>query len=309
MLREPDQPGAEDDAWSRWLLEVRHAGDAAYRQVTQRLVGRIRDRVLDGAALAPGMTVVDVGAGDGLLAFGAIARVGTTLRVLLTDVSPALLQHAERRSRELGVRAQCSFARCGAETLDGLEPESADVVLTRAVLAYVPDKAGALRQFNRVLRPGGRISLGEPVFRDQAVEALALTRTFGAQAPGTGAVFPRLLQRWKAAQFPATEEALRQSPIANYSERDLVRLAQAAGFVELHLELHIDVRPASVTTWEVFVGSSPHPLAPTLSTIMGTQFSEAERQLFEATLRPLVEAGKLVDTDLVAYLTAVKPPR
>jgi arsenite methyltransferase len=36
---------------------------------------------------------------------------------------------------------------------------------TRSVLIYVADKAGAFREFHRVLRPGGRISLFEPINR------------------------------------------------------------------------------------------------------------------------------------------------
>ena len=40
---------------------------------------------------------------------------------------------------------------------------SVDVVTTRSVLIYVKDKAAALREFYRVLKPGGRVSLFEPI--------------------------------------------------------------------------------------------------------------------------------------------------
>jgi hypothetical protein len=50
-------------------------------------VERIRDRVLDRACLRPELTLADIGSGDGLVAFGAIARMGPSQRVILTDVS------------------------------------------------------------------------------------------------------------------------------------------------------------------------------------------------------------------------------
>ena len=116
-----------------------------------------------------------------------------------------------------------------------------------------------------------------------------------------------LLHRWKAAQYPDSEQKILESPIANYSERDMVRFAQLAGFAELHLELHIDVQPSIVRSWSVFINSSPHPLAPPLSVIMSEQFTAEERQLFERTMRPVIEDPKAVTTDRMLYLTARKP--
>ena len=81
---------------------------------------RYRDRVLDGARLAEGMTLLDVGTGDGLVAFGAIARVGPSLKVVLADISPALLQRAEEAAVAQGVRDQCTFLQASAEALPGV---------------------------------------------------------------------------------------------------------------------------------------------------------------------------------------------
>jgi arsenite methyltransferase len=114
------------------------------------------------------------------------------------------------------------------------------------------------------------------------------------------------MQIWKSVQFPSTEEEARQSPLANYTERDLVRFAGEAGFQNIHLELHIDVRPASVTRWDVFLDTSPHPWAPPLREILETRFSEREQQLFEKVLRPRVESAKALERDVIAYLTANK---
>jgi SAM-dependent methyltransferase len=58
---------------------------------------------------------------------------------------------------------RCRFVLASAESLTGIADASVDVVTTRSVLIYVKDKAAALREFYRVLRPGGRISVFEPV--------------------------------------------------------------------------------------------------------------------------------------------------
>lgn len=297
----------EADSWSQWLLERRHGGNSRYSAVVRRDVERYRDRVLDAARLEAGMTIVDVGTGDGLLAFGAIDRVGPSLRVVLTDVSDSLLRHAEQLAIERGVCGQCRFLHAPADRLEGIEDGTADVVATRAVLAYVADKPAALGEFQRILVPGGRISLAEPIFRDEILEVCALTRIVEAQPENRDLEFLRLLQRCKAAQFPSTEAQIRSSPIANFSERDLVRWSIEAGFIGVHLELHIDQRPP-VTDWELYLDIAPHPWAPTLREILAGRFSTEERQFVERVLRPTIESGGSVVIDRIAYLTAQKKP-
>ena len=162
------------DIWSEWLLRQRHGGDVEYEKIIRARVDRTRDRVLDGAQLGVGMTLVDVGAGDGLIAFGALDRIGASLRVILTDVSAPLLAHAGKIAADRGWHDQCTFLHGSAESLDGIASASVDVVATRASLAYVTDKAAAFRDFYRVLKPGGRISLAEPILRDNALEVAAI---------------------------------------------------------------------------------------------------------------------------------------
>lgn len=296
------------DVWSQWLLHRRHADDPQLQRAVRAAVGRYIERVLDGAQLGAGQTLVDVGTGEGLVAFRAIERVGRTLRVRLTDVSEPMLQHARAQASERGVLGQCSFECCPADRLEGVADGTVDAVATRSVLAYVADKPGALREFHRVLKPGGRISLAEPVFQDEAVAAQAIKAVIDSKPLQGVSPLMVLLHRWQAAQFPDTAEKIRASPIANYSERDLVRFAQNAGFADLHLELHIDTGPSMTRSWDVFIHSSPHPLAPPLSRIMAEQFSPAERAFFERSMRPVIEDPKAVSTDRMAYLTARKPP-
>lgn len=297
---------AQSDIWSDWLLHRRHADNAEYDEVVRSVTERYADRVIDGAQLDCGMTLVDIGAGDGLVAFRAIDRIGASLKVLLTDISSPMLRHAEGLAIERGVRRQCTFVECSAERLKGISDGSVDAVTTRSALAYVPDKRAALREFYRILKPGGRLSIAEPIFQDDALATKDLRSKLDVVASDSRDSFLPLLHRWKAAQYPDTDETIQTSAIANYSERDLLRFAQDSGFSEIHVELHMNVSTSIFNSWEVFLGISPHPLAPTLHTILANQFSEDERQLFEKTLRPIVEDPESVSTDRMAYVTARK---
>jgi ubiquinone/menaquinone biosynthesis C-methylase UbiE len=267
------------------------------------------DRVLDGAGLAPGMTLADIGTGEGLVAFRAIHRVGPSLRVVLTDISAPMLRHVRTLAEERGVQEQCTFVECAADKLAGIPDSSIDVVATRSVLAYVADKGKALREFFRVLKPGGRISLAEPVFQDDAVAASALKAMVAAPQTASVDPFTALLHRWKSAQFPDTQEKILANPLTNFSERTLFELARVAGFAEIHVELHIDMRRSEINSWDVFLGSSPHPWAPPLTEILANQFTPQERQSFEQAMRPLVESGRPLSTVRMVYVTAERAPR
>ncbi|MBN3723065.1 class I SAM-dependent methyltransferase [Burkholderia sp. Ac-20379] len=310
----PDRTCAADDVgppasdlWSDWLLHIRHGGNADLEAEINAELEPCLQRVLDSAKLGPGMTLADIGTGAGLVGFGAIDRIGPSLHVLMTDVSAPLLRHAQALAVQRGVASQCTLIECPADSLLAIQDNAVDAVCTRAVLAYVADKPAAMREFFRILHPGGRLSLSEPVMRDAAIETHSLREAVASLPDSSEARFLRLLHRWKAAQFPDTEEKISASALANYGERDLVRFALEAGFEQVHLELHIDVRPAPVTSWDVLLRCSPHPWAPTLETVLATQFTPAERLCFEQWLRPRVEARQLRMAERVTYLSGTKP--
>jgi ubiquinone/menaquinone biosynthesis C-methylase UbiE len=235
--------------------------------------------------------------------------MGHSLRIFLTDISAPMLRHAESLAIEREVQQQCTFLHCPADRLTGIPDACVDAVTTRATLAYVPDKLAALREFYRILRPGGRISIAEPILQDDALMASALRLLIESQANRSQDRFLPLLHRWKAAQYPDTPEKIANSPIANYSERNLFDFFRTCGFAEIHMELHIDMLPSILKSWEVFLRFSPHPWAPPLSVILAEQFTPEERQYFEQIARPIVESPAAVTITRIAYMDATKPMR
>jgi arsenite methyltransferase len=294
------------DVWSQWLLHSRHGGDPALKQAIRPNLEAYADRVLDRARIAPGMTLVDIGSGEGLVAFRAIERAGPSLRVILTDISLPMLRHAQSLAKARNIEQQCSFISCGADELSGIPDHSVDAVTCRAALAYVANKQAALREFYRILAPGGRLSFAEPIFQDDAFTTCALKSRVDSRRDGNSDPLQPLLYRWKAAQFPDTLEKAAVNPITSFSERTLFELVRQSGFVQVHLELHIEMTPAKFTSWQSFIDSSPHPWAPPLTDILAQQFTEQERQIFEAALRPLVESGKAPAVERTVYLSACK---
>ena len=127
--------------------------------------------MLDRARLTPSDTVVDVGAGTGLLTFGVVERLDEGWAIAV-DVSVDCLEELLRLAHEQRTTG-IMFQLGGAEILP-LPDAHADVVVTRSVLMYVDDTAEAARELYRVLRPGGRISLFEPVNRKGTYFATAV---------------------------------------------------------------------------------------------------------------------------------------
>lgn len=295
------------DIWSDWLQRHRSGGDADREAHIRATVADYADRILNALAFQPGMTLLDLGAGTGVVGLQAIKRFGPDLTVIMTDISAPLLNEAAANARSEGVSSQCRFLRAPADDLSPVPDATAEIVTARSVLAYVEQKDLAFAEIFRVLKPGGRVSIAEPVFRDEALEVIAMKRVLDRRAPDMVEPMLPLLHRWKATQFPDDEVALELTAITNYTERDFVRFAKQAGFTDVHLELHIDVQTTRPLPWETFLNRSPHPLAPPLHEVLQQKFSPAERQIFEQAMRPRIEAGGSTYIERMSYLTALKP--
>jgi ubiquinone/menaquinone biosynthesis C-methylase UbiE len=290
----------DSDPWAEWIRRRRHGDDAEVLERTLASLTPVRDRVLGNADLAEGQTLLDVGCGDGLIAFGAVDVVGPHGRVIFSDVSPALLAGCRERAAKLGVLERCRFVEASADQL-GLANDSVDAVTARSVLIYLDDIPAALREFRRVLRPGGRLSVFEPINRFSFPEPE--DRLWGYDIAPVRDLADRVKAAYEQAQPTAT------SPLMGFDERDLLEWANGAGFTEVHLRYEADVepnRPGGFPTrrWESFLRASGNPLEATVGEAIDAALTRDEAAELELHLRPLVESGEGGRRIAVAYLWA-----
>jgi ubiquinone/menaquinone biosynthesis C-methylase UbiE len=283
---------------------VRFGGDTDFRQKDeQEFLHPVRDEVLSRVRLGPDETLLDVGTGDGLIAFEALERTKPSGVVIFSDISSDLLAHCKAVATAANLLDRCRFVRASADSLQSIEDASVDAVTTRSVLIYVRDKASALAQFYRVLRPGGRVSLFEPI------NSLALVhdpgRFLGYDVRPVAGIAAKVQALYDSIQPPGVDASL------NFNDRDLFRYAEEAGFQEICLELRVNLK--SVTTcmpWALFLRRSSNPLAPPVGEAIDRVLTAREAAILTNYLKPLVESGAGHRRTSHAYMTAAKtlPP-
>lgn len=112
------------------------------------------------SGVRPGQRALDLAGGTGDIAALLSGRVGDAGLVVLGDINAQMLTVGRDRLLDRGVFANVRFARLNAEALpfpDG----SFDLVTMAFGLRNVTDKAAALREMRRVLRPGGKATVLE----------------------------------------------------------------------------------------------------------------------------------------------------
>lgn len=129
------------------------------RSAMELATGRLTPKILERLDVRGSEVVVDAGCGSGYFTV-AVARRLTTGRVIGVDGSETMLWHLRRRARRRGLEARVEGKRSDVTALpvgDGV----ADLALTVAVLHELPSPEKAVAELFRVLRPGGRLIVGD----------------------------------------------------------------------------------------------------------------------------------------------------
>jgi arsenite methyltransferase len=293
---ERPQTTQSSDIWSEWVLERRFGGNRRVMKAAMDEYFYQRERVLDSANLGDHQLLLDVGCGDGLIAFRALEKSATST-VIFSDVSQNLLNHTRSVAEKLTIAHRCQFLLGSAEQVP-IQSRSVDVVTACCVLIHVAAKQSAFNEFFRVLKPGGRMSIFEPINRLSLSEPEHLFSGFDVTP------IISIAAKVKAIYFrnqpPATD------PMLNFDERDLFDFAEKAGFDALQLEFQIKREPPKISDWEILVRRRPNPRAPSLEEAMEQALTSEERELFVRHLQPLVKSKQGRTKSGVAYLFAIK---
>lgn len=142
-------------------------GDFTRIAETMRRSGEDLVETLD---VRPGMTVLDVGCGDGTTAIPAAERGAEVLGI---DIASNLVAAGNARAAFAGLR-NLSFWEGDACDLAGVEDSKYDLVLSIFGAMFAPRPLDAARAMVRVTRPGGRIVMGNWIPGDPTLVAQIL---------------------------------------------------------------------------------------------------------------------------------------
>ena len=154
------------DQWARWLLERRHGGDERQFEELKPGFAEFQQRVIANAELHEGDVVLDVGTGDGLIAFGALEEVGATGRVIFSDISQDLLEECQALARNGGTLGRCLF-------------RSPRLLWKLSCSAYTNPRSGAGYGTNRrrAVSLHGSTTVAEPTRRHSTEPLLVIGRS------------------------------------------------------------------------------------------------------------------------------------
>jgi ubiquinone/menaquinone biosynthesis C-methylase UbiE len=136
-----------------------------------------RDRLRRTLEPTPGERVLEVGPGTGYYAVPLAGWLGPHGRLDVFDLQQDMLDHTARRAHDAGVTVH---PRQGDATSLPYDDATFDAALLVTVLGEIPDQEQALRELRRVLKPGGRLVVGELAGDPHVVFPKALERRAAA---------------------------------------------------------------------------------------------------------------------------------
>jgi ubiquinone/menaquinone biosynthesis C-methylase UbiE len=165
------------------------------------------DALVAKLGVTKGMKVLDLGCGDGTTAIPAAQRGAEVLGV---DIAANLVAAGNRRAKELGL-ANVRFQQGDACDLQGVPDKSFDLLVSIFGAMFAPKPQDVAKAMVRVVKPGGRIVMGNWIPNDPTLVAqiLKISSAYtppppaGFVSPMTWGVEATVAERFVAAGVPA----------------------------------------------------------------------------------------------------------
>ena len=224
--------------------------------VTKHLGGRrATDRLVQLCAITPESKVLEIGCGVGITSCYLARNVGCSVTSI--DLNEPMVTWARQRAEREGLADRIAFRVADAQDLP-FSDGSFDAVISESVTAFVPDKARAINEYRRVLRPGG---------------SLGLTEVSWVMSPPPADLVDFLTRVTDGAVFPVPEGWL--------------KLLDDGGFVDLRSEVfHLTARGQLASD---LGGLSWHDVADrfrAMGAFVGQYLTDADTRRYAGTLMP-----------------------
>ncbi|MFC1833461.1 methyltransferase domain-containing protein [Thermodesulfobacteriota bacterium] len=147
--------------------------DELVRKLPEKAIGRFCGvgNPFKLGPINPGEAVLDIGSGCGVDALCAAMMVGPSGRVVGVDVTPQMLDQARNNRRDGGL-TNVGFEEGSGDNLM-FPDDSFDVVISNGVFNLIFDKASAVAEVCRVLKPGGRFMIADEIRKGDSAEGCA----------------------------------------------------------------------------------------------------------------------------------------
>jgi ubiquinone/menaquinone biosynthesis C-methylase UbiE len=164
------------------------------------------EALVNGFGITKGLTVLDLGCGDGTTALPAARRGADVLGV---DIATNLVDAGNKRATEAGL-TNCRFREGDASNLHDLPDHAFDLVVSIFGAMFAPKPLDVAKEMVRVTRPAGRIIMGNWIPDDPTLVAqiLEISSAYsppppaGFISPMTWGVEANVTERFGAAGVP-----------------------------------------------------------------------------------------------------------
>jgi len=195
-----------------------------YREMIRQMFAPVTEALVEDAGIAGGSAVLDVATGPGEPSLTIAGVVGPAGKVVGTDVVPGMVEAARREADRRGI-SNASFEVAFAESLP-FPDDAFDAVVSRFGVMFFPSPVDSMREWLRVLKPGGRIALAAWHFAERNPFFHAVSNVierYVAPNPPT----PNLPDAFRFAEAGKLQAVLSEAGVTATSERVLQFSIQA----------------------------------------------------------------------------------